>query len=314
MIMNMAYMLPLVGRVTMGELVRDSDGSKPRPVKHDYFRITSQAKAKGAWVSHPIEAQIKTDEEKKLRVIPIKVLFDNPDLSISESYVAFDEKGRQLCRGNGEKANCIAPNGKREEIVCLGPDHCQAYCGSRCSLLGRFHFSISTDEKPCFEAFALRTSGYNSIRAIRAKLELFAAAFGGLQGLPLKLVLRAKSSKASYGANFYYADIELGCEFWDGSKLVKEFKDKAADAGVNLEAMENAYAKLSEGNVQETVDDVEELEEIGAGQFLFGKGWGDCGSGEGEGDPAPTPSAAQSWQAAGLALIKEAKQAEMQPF
>lgn len=276
MIKNLAYLFPNVGRISMGEVVRE-EGKSARPRKNDFFTITTQAKIKGVWVEHPIAKKL-TQENDKLRVIPIRVLFDKVDLNLNESYAAFDDKGRQLCRGDGATAHEMSQEGKWEEVTCPGADYCKRPQAKRCALLGRFDFSINDPENPDdfkMEAFALRTSGYNTVRAIRSKLELFHAAFGGLRGLPLKLVMRSKSSKASLGSNFYYADVDLDCSFMEGASKVTQFKDAAANAGLNLAAMDEMYQSLVSSHVRETGEDVEEFEEIGTGTFTLGSGWHD---------------------------------------
>ncbi|MDN0082343.1 hypothetical protein QU487_06200 [Crenobacter sp. SG2305] len=318
MLKNIAYLMPLVGRVSMGELVKNDEQSKPRPVKHNYFSITTQAKKKGVWVKHPYEDQLlespDSDDDdqpqqneqavKRLREIPIKVLFDNPDLSLNEGFVAFDDKGRQLCRGDGQQARMLNSQGVVETVSCAGADHCKMAQASRCKLLGRFHFGIDIkDSDPSFNAFALRTSGYNTIRAIRAKLTMFKAAFGGLAGLPLKLVIRGKSSKASYDTPFFYADVDLNCGFWEAAQKVIEFRQKAQEKGVNLAAMEEAYAALSAGLIQETVDDVEEFEEVAAGEFSMGSGWGEPEGQEANQDNRSNQGKASDWKTNLLSLV-----------
>ncbi len=305
MLKEFAYVYPLVGRVAIGEVVRE-EGKSPRPVKHDYFSVTTQAKINGAWVAHPVQSKLMaSDPEKKLRSIPIRVLFDDPSLVMTESYVAFDKDGRQLCRGDGQTARQLSQNStSRSEVTCPSPSYCTSYCARQCKLLGRLDFSIATEQDTSgfsFEAFAIRTSGINSVRALRTKLELFAKAFGGLRGLPLNLVLRTKNSKKSMCTNFYYVDLELGCEFMEGAKRVKAFKSAATEAGINLDAMDEMMKSLINGDVAETDEDIEEFEEVLVGQgFSLNDGWGDTQAPGMEESITEAPLRNANWIAEGL--------------
>lgn len=305
MLKNLAYIMPIVGRVSMGELVRE-EGKVARPKKNDHFTITTQAKKQGVWVEHPIAKELASKDQSKLQAIPIRVLFDKVDLNLNESYAVFDKQGRQLCRGNGEKAIAMGRDGQWETTACPGAAHCTKPYASQCSLLGRFDFSIARPSDPDtfrMEAFALRTGGYNSIRALRSKLELFHAAFGGLRGLPLKLVMRTKTAKASHGSNFYYADIDLDCTFLEGAQKVQKFREDADNAGLNLPAMDEMYEKLINGHIRETEDDLEEFEEIGGGSFALNDGWGDASLADtalGDDEQAQAVAPIQDWRQAGF--------------
>ena len=71
MLKEFAYVYPLVGRVAIGEIVREENKS-PRPVKHDYFSVTTQAKINGAWVAHPVQSKLMaSDPEKKLGLFSV---------------------------------------------------------------------------------------------------------------------------------------------------------------------------------------------------------------------------------------------------
>ena len=73
--------------------------------------MTSQVQTRGAWVNHPVDAELRKaaastgpDQASiKLRSIPVRLLFDDPDLNLRTNYSLFDRKtGRPLCIGNGE--------------------------------------------------------------------------------------------------------------------------------------------------------------------------------------------------------------------
>lgn len=57
-------------------------------------------------------------------------------------------------------------------------------------------------------SFMFRTTGFNSIRTLTARLQYFAAVSGGhLACMPLELKLRGKSTTQSHRAAIYYADL-----------------------------------------------------------------------------------------------------------
>jgi hypothetical protein len=57
-------------------------------------------------------------------------------------------------------------------------------------------------------SFIFRTTSYNSIRTLAARLHYFAAVSGNLLAcLPLELKLRGKSTTQSYRSAIYYVDL-----------------------------------------------------------------------------------------------------------
>ena len=67
-------------------------------------------------------------------------------------------------------------------------------------------------------SFVLRTTGFNSIRTLSARLRYFHALSGGLLStLPLELRLRGKSTTLSHRAPIYYVDLTLR----DGTPLAQ---------------------------------------------------------------------------------------------
>lgn len=267
MLKNLAYTLPTVGRVVIGELVQE-DGKRHRPQKNNHFSVTSQVKKNGAWVPHPVESKLATDKSK-LRSIPIKVVFNEPNLSIRDGYAAFDNDGRQVCAGDGAIAKRLNEDGQFIEEHCPGSEYCSYGKRLHCKTLGRFVFEIALHDKP-MELFILRSSGFNTIRALRSRLVAYRALFGSLVGLPLNLVMRAKSSKGSHQSTFYYLDIELQKDLVSSAKAVQEYRAHMAEAGLNQDAFEEACVSLLEGNpVEELSEDSLELEELGLGQNGF---------------------------------------------
>lgn len=63
---------------------------------------------------------------RKLRSIPVRVLFNDPDLNLRANYCMFDRtKARPVCVGDGESCKRVTDQGL-ETMVCPGPDNLQA--------------------------------------------------------------------------------------------------------------------------------------------------------------------------------------------
>src|SRR5690554_554572 len=73
---------------------------------------------------------------------------------------------------------------------------------------GRLNVAIG-DEDP-LGSFVFRTTGFNSIRTLAARLHYFQAISGNrLACLPLELRLRGKSTRQSHGTPIFYADLTV---------------------------------------------------------------------------------------------------------
>jgi hypothetical protein len=63
-------------------------------------------------------SSLRKDKNAKLRSIPVRLLFDDPDLSLRANYTMFDRaSGRPLCVGNGE--TCQAGNPVWDAELCV---------------------------------------------------------------------------------------------------------------------------------------------------------------------------------------------------
>lgn len=80
-----------------------------------------------------------------------------------------------------------------EQHPCPPSDLCPlAQCGN-CKPYGRLH--VNLDESDELGTFIFRTTGFNSIRTLAARLSYYHAASNGLLScLPLQLTLRGKST------------------------------------------------------------------------------------------------------------------------
>ena len=245
MIKGLAITPPVIGRITIGKLVCKND--KWLPEKDDSFTLTTQVKTRGDWLLHPLHQQYsETVTNNKIRAIPVRVLFNDTDLNLRAEYSSFDRNtGRPLCVGNGETAKRVSQEGI-EEQACHGPERCPFAQQQSCKLYGRLNVQVDGQNDE-LGSFIFRTTGYNSVRTLAARLQYFHAVSGGLtRYLPLMLRLRAKSTTQSYQTPVYYVDLTLR----DGDKLagvVAYARELAAideEAGIITEQLEQTAKRL----------------------------------------------------------------------
>ena len=245
MIKGLVITPPVIGRITIGKLVCKND--KWLPEKDDSFTLTTQVKARGDWLLHPLHQQYsEAATNNKIRAIPVRVLFNDTDLNLRAEYSAFDRHtGRPLCVGNGETAKRVGSEGI-EELTCHSPERCPFAQQHGCKLYGRLNVQVDGQNDE-LGSFIFRTTGYNSVRTLAARLQYFHAVSGGLtRYLPLMLRLRAKSTTQSYQTPVYYVDLTLR----DGDKLagvVAYARELAAiddEAGIVTDQLEQTAKRL----------------------------------------------------------------------
>ncbi len=230
MIKGLAITPPVIGRISIGRTVEKN--GKRLPEKDDQFTITTQIQTREGWLPHPLDEALRQKEQgKKLRSIPVTLPFNDPDLNLRAEYTFFERKsGRPLCAGNGETCRRHTENGL-ESLPCPSPDLCDYGSHGLCKPYGRLYVQIGEDDE--LGCFVFRTTGYNSIRTLAARLRYFHAISGGnLATLPLELKLRGKSTTQSHRAPIYYVDLTLRAE--QSMKEAVTHAREEAQAQVNL--------------------------------------------------------------------------------
>ena len=238
MIKGLAITPPVLGRISIGKVV-EKNGIR-LPEKDDQFTITSQIQGKDGWVKHPLDEQLRAKaQNQKLRTIPVRMVFNDPDLNLRAEYSLFDRKtGRPLCVGNGETCQRITAQGV-EQLPCPSPDLCPLAQGGNCKPYGRLH--VNLDESDELGTFIFRTTGYNSIRTLAARLNYYrAASLNLLSCLPLQLTLRGKSTTQSYRQPVYYVDLTLrdGVSLNDAIAQAQQIDQQCKAAGFSQEALD----------------------------------------------------------------------------
>ena len=114
-----------------------------------------------------------------------------------------------------------------------------------------------------FDPFIFRTTGFNSIRTLAARLSYYHAASNGLLScLPLQLILRGKSTTQSYRQPVYYVDLTLreGISLNEAIMQAKHMDEQSKQAGFYQEALDFT-ARKGFGNGRMDVD-MEEGSEV----------------------------------------------------
>jgi hypothetical protein len=255
MLKGLAITPPVIGRISIGRVVEKN--GKRLPEKDDQFTITTQVQVRDGWMLHPVDSELRKLQPGKLRAIPVRFLFNDPELNLRAEYSCFDrETGRPVCVGNGETCRRASDAGI-EELSCPSPDGC-AFCqGGACKPYGRLNVLIGDEDE--MGSFIFRTTSYNSIRTLAARLHYFAAASGNLLAcLPLELKLRGKSTTQSYRSAIYYVDLGVR----NGSTLeaaiveARELDARRKAAGLDQAALDTAARTgFSNGAFEESIDE-----------------------------------------------------------
>ena len=238
MIKGLAITPPVLGRISIGKIVEKN--GKRLPEKDDQFTITSQIQNKEGWVKHPLDEQLRAKAaSQKLRTIPVRMIFNDPELNLRAEYSLFDRQtGRPVCVGDGQTCRRLTNQGV-EQYPCPSPDLCPLAQGGHCKPYGRLH--VNLDDADELGTFIFRTTGFNSIRTLAARLSYYNAASGGLLScLPLQLTLRGKSTTQSYRQPVYYVDLTLkdGVSLNEAIRTAKEIDQQSKEAGFYQEAVD----------------------------------------------------------------------------
>lgn len=295
MIKGLAITPPVIGRISIGKVVEKN--GKRLPEKDDCFTLTTQVQNRAGWLLHPLHQKLlEASANEKIRAIPVRLLFNSSDLNLRAEYSLFDrDTGRPVCVGNGETAKGVTAEGIKE-FPCPSPDGCEVGKKGGCKPYGRLNVQVDGQDDE-LGSFIFRTTGFNSIRTLTARLAYFEAVSGGnTRYLPLMLKLRGKSTTQSHRAPVFYVDLCLR----DGVNLeevVSQAKAEAAKqeaAGVGIAALElAARTALANGTFEDGEEEIPAIAEEFYPEPISGQGE-DGGSLDGSDLPnsafAPLPS------------------------
>ncbi|MGV8862344.1 MAG: hydrolase or metal-binding protein [Pseudomonas sp.] len=255
MLKGLAITPPILGRISIGKVVEKN--GKRLPEKDDQFTITSQVQSRDGWLLHPLNEELRNGQDGKLRSVPIRLLFNEPDLNFRADYSLFDRNtGRPLCVGNGETCKRLTKDGI-QSLPCPSPDGCSLAQGNACKPYGRLNVVIGDDDP--LGSFVFRTTGYNSIRTLAARLHYLQAISGNrLACLPLELRLRGKSTRQSHRTPIFYVDITIrsGLSLEDALLEAKQLEETRQAAGFDQSGLDHAARQgFSNGAFEDSEED-----------------------------------------------------------
>jgi hypothetical protein len=255
MLKGLALTPPVIGRISIGKVIEKN--GKRLPEKDDEFTVTSQVQGRDGWVPHPVDQELRKPVGAKLRAIPVRLLFDAPELNLRASYCMFDRaSGRPLCVGNGESCRRATASGM-QTLPCPAPEGCELAEKGGCKPYGRMNVRIGDDDE--LGSFIFRSTGFNSIRTLATRMRYLQAASGGLlAAMPLELRLRGKSTTQSYRGAIYYVDLvtRVGMSLAQAVAAAKTLSDERRSAGFDQPALDAAARKgLANGAFEDSVEE-----------------------------------------------------------
>ncbi len=282
MIKGLAITPPILGRISIGRVVEKN--GKRLPEKDDQFTITTQIQHKDGWLLHPLDEYLRqqpnSNPNGKLRNIPVRMLFDDPELNLRAEYNLFDRTtGRPICVGNGERCQRRTAEGM-QQLPCPSPSLCEFAGQGQCKPYGRLTVRIDIDsqqsdqgnathpttaplEQDELGVFVFRTTGFNSIRTLSARLSYLQAYSGGLLScLPLQLKLRGKSTTQSHRTPIFYVDLCVrdGLSMPQAMQMARHNFEQRYAAGLQQSRLEEAAHEGFHNAVFET--SLEEMPEV----------------------------------------------------
>lgn len=260
MLKGLAITPPVVGRISIGRVIERN--GKRLPEKDDQFTLTTQIQNHDGWMLHPLDETMRKASNGKLRAIPVRLMFNDPNLNLRAEYSAFEkETGRPICVGNGDTCRRAA-NNAIETLPCPSPEACE-FGLKRCKPYGRLNVLVGEDDE--LGSFIFRTTSFNSIRTLAARLNYYHALSGGLLAtMPLELKLRGKSTTQSYRSAIYYVDLVVrsGMSLESAIAQARELADRKKATGFDQTALDAAAQMgFANGAFEDSADEAPEVVE-----------------------------------------------------
>lgn len=257
MLKGLAITPPVVGRISIGRVVERN--GKRLPEKDDQFTLTSQIQNREGWILHPLDEGLRQAAGGKLRSLPVRLMFNDPALNLRADYSLFDRAtGRPMCVGNGDSCRRATQEGIAT-LPCPGPMAC-AYASGDCKAYARLNVLVGETEEDALGSFILRTTSFNTIRTLAARMQYYSAVSGGLLAcMPLELKLRGKSTTLSHRSAIYYVDLVVrsGRTLEQAVAEARELDAVRRGAGIEQAALDEAARRgFANGAFEELEEDV----------------------------------------------------------
>lgn len=163
-----------------------------------------------------------------------------------------------MCVGNGESCRRADKEGIAS-LPCVGPDAC-GFANGACKAYARLNVLVGDGDGDALGSFVLRTTSFNTIRTLAARLRYFHAVSGGrLACLPLELKLRGKSTAMSHRAAIFYVDlvIRTGLTLEQAIVEARQLDQQRKDSGFEQDALDEAgRVGFANGAFEDLAEDV----------------------------------------------------------
>ncbi len=255
------------GRIKIGGLgeerkKRDGSGTYMLPEKWDHIVVmTTQRDAAGRLIPDKalMDRLMEKQGVKKLTEIPIRLLFDDPDLNFFTRYSAYSGN-RCWCSGDGLEAQRLTgDNGKYAPVPCpcehLDADYKGP--GAKCKPWGSLRCLIEGVDR-VGGVWTFKTTSWHSVNAILSSMALIRTITGGpLAGLPLTMVLSPKTVSSPEGKNQVVFIVSLEYRGMEEAlaQLGYDIAKRRIEHQVRMESIEAEARKLLVAPYQETPEE-----------------------------------------------------------
>lgn len=266
--------LPERGKVKIGirgktRTSKDGNEFQP-PIKLDHFVITTLERGSDNNLVRD-DAMHEMLGEEKPTALPIRLLYDDPELNFISRYAAY--KGRTLwCSGDGERATRLGPNNQFQEISCPCFLSDPAYAPKsrsdlpRCKMNGALSVIID-GASGLGGVWKFRTTSYNSINGILSSMMFLRRLTGGiLANIPLKLKIQPKQAVAPTDGSpvqIYFVTLEYDGDMQSLQQTAHQIALDRATTRVSIAEIETearrVLALAAPANAPLPGDDAEEV-------------------------------------------------------
>lgn len=129
-----------------------------------------------------------------------------------------------------------------------------------CKAYARLNVLVGDGEDDALGTFVLRTTSFNTIRTLAARLQYFSAVSGNrLSCMPLELKLRGKSTTMSHRSAIFYVDLVVrsGMTLEAAITLAQEREEARRAAGLDQNALDEAARQgFANGAFEDLAEDV----------------------------------------------------------
>lgn len=219
------HQMSRLGKIRLGVTVQPQ-GGKSYPRATDHFVVPEAVAATlprdGVWC--------RCKDGEGPRVIPVMLPSDNPDVILPQFYKMYKSAGL-WCSGNGEIARRWSEQGKLEELACPCPYLDSGDCGASATL------NVVMPDVPGIGVWQIDTSNTRSIVALNSAFRDYAAAFGGLRGIPFLLRLEPQAVPRWDEKQGKLVSSTIYCMRLDTPYTMRQIVEFRASAGKVVEAL-----------------------------------------------------------------------------